>query len=112
MIEAIVIKYLSNKLQDVPVFAEVPVKAPKKFVVIEKIDGGQRNQIKASSISIQCYDDTLAKASALIDLVDDTIYGIVENDLISRVELGGSSRNTDIETKSYRYENIYNFFHY
>lgn len=111
MIEAIIIEYLKTKLS-IQAFAEIPSKKPKSYVIVEKIDGGKVNQIKAATVSVYSYASTLYGAAELDERVRDAMELIVEDDRISSCRIGGEDRNIDTENKEYRYETIFNLFYY
>lgn len=111
MIEAIIIEYLKTRL-NIQAYAEIPLKKPKSFVIVEKIGGGEANHIKATTVSVFSYASTLYGAAELDEKVRDAMAQIVEDERISSCKIGGEYRNIDSENKEYRYETIFNLFHY
>lgn len=111
IIEAVIIKYLEDKLK-VKAYAEIPKNRPKKFILVEKIDGGRTNCINASTLSVFSYAESLYDASELNELVKDTLIDAIEIDDISSSKIGGETRSIDTQNKLYRYETIINLYHY
>lgn len=111
MIEAIIIEYLNTKL-NIPTYAEIPTKKPKKYIIVEKIDGGRVNHIKASTVSVYSYGSSLFESAELDEMVKNAMEMIVEDERVSSCRIGGEDRNIDTDNKEYRYETIFNLFHY
>lgn len=111
MIEEIIIDYLSKALS-VPVYAEIPKKKSEQYIIVEKIAGGLVEKIKASSVSVYSYSSTQYKAAELDEVVRNTMLDIVSLDNISSCKVGGESRSNDVLNKEYRYETIFNLYHY
>jgi len=112
IIEAVVIEYLKNKLTNIPVYAEIPKNRPGKFVIVEKIEGGMTNHINASTLSIYSYANSMYEAAQLNESVKEYMLSIAELNTISGSKLGGDSRDIDSSNKEYRYECIFNLYHY
>lgn len=112
MIEKILIAYLNN-VMNVPVYAEKPIKdIPSQYIVLRQIDGGMINKINAATISFESYAESLVQAAELNDELQEKLFDVIILDEISSSTLGGSSRSIDIQTKSYCYESIFNFYFY
>lgn len=111
MIEITVIDYLKEVL-NIPVYAEIPTNRPQSFVVVNKIDGGETNQVNASTLSIYSYGKTLYDAAILNEDVKYAMKNIVKLHIVSGCKIGGDSRSIDEENKLYRYESIFNLYHY
>ena len=111
MIEAIIIKYLNEKL-GIPTSAEIPTSRPKKFIVVEEIDRGESNHIDAATISVYSYAETIYEAAKLNEDVIDEMSNIIVLDNISSCKLGGGGRSVDKDNKLPRYEAIFNIIYY
>ena len=111
IIEAVIIEYLEKEL-GVETYAEIPDEKPKKFIVVEKIDGGRINQIDASTLSVYSYGETLYDAVLLNEKVKSALLNVIVLDDISSSKIGGESRSIDKANKEYRYETIINLTHY
>lgn len=111
MIEAIVIKWLSEKM-DVPVFAEVPEDAPASFLLVEKTSGRRTNYLSFSSIVVQSYDESLLKAAELNETVKACMFELIEVQSVSKVSLNANYNFTDTQTKRYRYQSVFDIAHF
>lgn len=110
MIEKIVLDYLSNKL-DVSVYMEVP-KDIDTFLLVEKTGSGQRDRIYEATIAVQSYAKTMYEAACLNQMVKDAMNDIIELNEICRVRLNSDYNYTDIESKHYRYQAVFDLIHY
>ena len=124
MIEQTLLEYLSDKTSaGKNVFCERPAKAPSEYILIEKTGSGTENRITTSTFAIQSISNSLdggsmLQAITLNDEVKDALlgadedYGLVELEDIVRIELNSDYNFTDITTKEYRYQAIFNITHY
>lgn len=110
MIEKSVLDYLASNL-DVDCYTEKRVQ-DGKFVVIEKVSGGESNHIKRASIAIQSYADTMFDAAQLNEEVKAVMKGIVALAVISSCKLDKDYNFTDTSTKKYRYQAVFDLVHY
>lgn len=110
MIEKIVLDYLSDKL-DVPAFMEIP-KKEDTFVLLEKTGSAQRDKIYDATIAIQSYAPSMFEAATLNQKVKDAMNDIIELNEICRVRLNSDYNYTDIESKRYRYQAVFDLIHY
>lgn len=116
MIEQIVLDYLTEHI-DVPVFMELPEMPssefptlPERFILLEKVGGGQTDHIDSGSIAVQSYSlNSLYEAANLDEEMRTAMYGIVELDDISGVRLASNYNHTDTRTKRYRYQSVFDF---
>lgn len=105
------VAYLSERMS-IPVSGEIPASPPVSFVVVEKLDGGERNYIAESTIRLSCYADTLARAEDLSHEVQKTMKNMVFAPEISGMEFGGDHNATDTQNKCYCFEVVYHITHY
>jgi len=111
-IEEKVIKYLSDNLQ-VPVYAEVPKEKPTRFLTIERTGRAVIDHIKQANIAIQCWSSiSLVDASTLCDLVESVMDEYALDNSIVRCSLENSYNFTDVSTKTYRYQAVFNIVYY
>lgn len=116
MIEQIVLDYLTEHI-NVPVFMELPEipsgefpTLPERFILLEKVGGGQTDHIDSGSIAVQSYSlNSLYEAANLDEEMRTVMYGIVELDDISGVRLASNYNHTDTRTKRYRYQSVFDF---
>lgn len=112
MIEAKIIQYLSANMTP-NVSGEVPSPMPASFVVVEKTGGSQDNHIPNSTIAIQSYAESQAKACELNDdVIELMLYGLIEEPEIASVRLNATYNYTDTTTKRNRYQAVFNITHY
>ena len=116
MIEKIVLDYLTEHMT-VPVFMELPEvpsedysTMPERFIVLEKVGGGQNDHINSGSIAVQSYSlNSLYEAASLDEDMRSVMRGIIESDSISGIRLASNYNHTDTRTKRYRYQSVYEF---
>lgn len=111
MIELSLKKFLDGHLS-VPSFFEVPAKAPKKYVVIEKTGSSKVNYISSATVAFQSYADSLFEAALLNDEVKAVVEKLIELNEITSVRLNSDYNFTDPTTKQYRYQAVYDIGHY
>lgn len=119
MIETILIDYLENvqSLQDIPIVLEEPDPNPypggiRKFVRIQKTGSGRTNHLDRATVAFQSYADTLLEAAQLNDIVKRAVFGIIQLDTVSRVELNSDYEYTREDTKQPRYQAVFDFVYY
>lgn len=116
MIEQIVLDYLSEHI-DVPVFMELPEvpsedypTMPERFLLLEKVGGGQTDHLNSGSIAVQSYSlNSLYEAANIDEETRALMQNIVELDDISGVRLASNYNHTDTRTKRYRYQSVFDF---
>lgn len=116
MIEQIVLDYLTEHI-DVPVFMELPEipsgefpTLPERFILLEKVGGGQTDHIDSGSIAVQSYSlNSLYEAASLDEEMRTAMCGILELDDICGVRLASNYNHTDTRTKRYRYQSVFDF---
>lgn len=112
MIEKIVIKYLTGKLKNVPVYAEEPEKPPKEYLLVEKVGSSEENFIQTAQITIQSYSTSLLKAAQLNDVVKAAMRDMAELDSVSSCGLNSDYNYTDTATRRYRYQALFNIVYF
>lgn len=110
MIEKTILDYLSANLTE-SCYAERNGQKGK-FVIIEKVGGGQTNRIKRASIAVQSYADTMYEAAELNEKVKAVMDEAVALPNISSCKLDTDYNFTDTTTKKYRYQAVYDIIHY
>lgn len=116
MIEVTIKNYLDGALNGVPVFLELPEvpsedypQWPERFVLIEKVGGSRRNFVQLESFAIQSHSTKrLADAAALDEQVRDAMDMMAEDvEEIGSCRMASNYNHTDIRTKRYRYQCVY-----
>jgi hypothetical protein len=119
MIEKTVYDYLSGCLS-VPVMMELPEVPsedyptfPEEFVVLEKVAGSATDHINFATIAIQSYNIKSLYGAASLDKqvrnAMDAIAGSIDS--ISECQLTADTNFTDVSTKRYRYQCLYNIYY-
>lgn len=113
IIEETVRNYLAEQL-DCPVWLEVPknVAVPKEYVLLQKTGSGRYNHLNSAVIAAQSYSDSLVGAMDLNEAVKEAMDSLITLDSISRAALNSDYNFTDTQTKSYRYQAVYDITHY
>lgn len=111
MIEKIISDYLTSMLP-VPAFPEEPENRPDRYVLVEKTGGSKENYINSATVAIQSYAESLYLAAELNEAVKTAMENIAQLDIICSTELNSDYRYTDVETKRYRYQAVYDITHY
>lgn len=111
MIELTVIQYLTNLLNGIPVYAEIPEEMPDTFVVVEKTGSSRDNHINAATIAIQSYAPSMYDAAALNETIkthmDALPYAQGVSQTVFRSKLNSDYNYTDTSIKRYRYQAVY-----
>ena len=111
MIEIIVREHL-QELLDAPVYLEIPDDAPEKYVTVEKTGSSETNHILSATFAIQSRADSMYEAASLNEKVKAAMKRIIERDEISRSTLNSDYNFTDVITKKYRYQAVYDLKYY
>ena len=109
-IEEIICNYLTEKL-DIVALPEKPSRPFHRKVFVERTGGGGKF-LMGTTIAIQSYGDSKYEAAALNDEVIRTMNDAIECPAITEVELNSNYDFTDIETKEYRYQAVFDITHY
>lgn len=111
MIELVIKNYLDGHL-NVPSFFEHQEGIDGQYVLIEKLSGGKSNQLKSSVFAFQSYADSLFESAQLNEQVKEIVESMIEVPEISGVHLNSDYNFTDTQTKAYRYQAVYDIYHY
>ena len=111
MIEKIVLDYLSATLS-VPVYMEVPAKPPDVFVLVEKTGSSRANRVNRATLAVQSWTKTMSAAAELNAEVKAAMDGLSELDSVSACRLNSDYNFTDITTKHYRYQAVFDLVFY
>lgn len=111
MIEAIIIAYLNANLT-VPVSGEIPEDKTNRYVVVQKRGGERENHIYTSLFQFDVYAESLETAATLCKEVIAVIDEMTELDEVCNCEYGGDFNATNIASKQYCYQAMYNITHY
>lgn len=115
-IEQFVIDYLEDSL-GIPVSGQIPDHPnpstdPHEFIVVQLTGSTMTDHIWESTLAIQSYSDTLAKASKLNTRAVRSMLDIITENQICRSYLNSAYEYTDESTKSPRYQAVFVLSHY
>ena len=110
MIEKIILSYLSNALT-VPVYLEEPISKDNEYVIIEKTGSGKENYLSSATLAIQSYSTSM---STVIELNEKVKKAMEEMDIpeVCSCYLNSDYNWTDPETNRYRYQAVFDIYHY
>ena len=107
MIELIIKNYLDDNL-DVPVFLEKTGDIKGEYVIFEKTGSSD----KTSTFAFQSYSDSMYESARLNEKVKDAVKSMITLHEISKVKINSDYNFTDTRTKKYRYQAVFDIFHY
>lgn len=113
MIETTILTYLKSKL-DVPVLMEVPTSdpMPDRFVTIEKVGSTRKDHVVCDSIAFQSHSLTRLYDAAMLDeAVRQAVDEMPAETSVGSVYLASNYNHTDMRTKRYRYQCVYEIYH-
>ena len=111
MIEVIILNYLKTQLTE-PVYLEKPANAPEKYVFFEKTGSGRSNRLSSSTFAFQSYAGSLFSTCELNEKVKRAVDNLINLDAIGKVKLNSDYNYTDTIAKNYRYQAVYDIYHY
>lgn len=111
MIEITVLDYLSERIT-APVHMEVPEDPPDRFVVLKKADSSREDFLYRSMFLIRSYGPTLLEAALLSAEVVRAMQRLPENPEVSGCYLTGDYNFTDTASKRYRYQAVFDVYHF
>ena len=111
MIEKVILDYLSDRLS-VETRMERPDNPPTRYVLIEKTGSGRRNLIYSSTLAVQSYAESMVEAAKLNEEVKEAMFNAVILNEVGRVSLNSDYNFTDISSKQYRYQAVFDITHY
>lgn len=112
MIEKIIINHL-QAVQELPVYAETPVKPTEEYILIEKTGGVEENHIRQATVAVQSISRvSMLRAAELAEKHREEMLGLAANDRVFRCAVNAGPYNfTDTETKEYKYQTVYDIFY-
>lgn len=111
MIELTVKEYLETVL-DCPVFMEVPENPAPPFVIVQKTGSGRENQLDSAMIVVQSYDASLYKAALLNERVKEAMDALPDLPSVSGCYRNSDYPFPDTTKKRYRYQAVFDIYHY
>lgn len=111
MIEIVFLNYLSDRL-GVPVRMEIPEDPPARYVVLKRSGRGRESHLHAANLIAESHGESLAEAAMLNEQVKAALDDLESLDEISSAELASDYPVTDTGNKKYRYQAVYEIYHY
>ena len=105
MIESIILKWLKKELTPTP-------EAGKDFVLFEKTSGKEDEGLNTATFAFQSYGGSLFKAASLNERVKKSIKKLAETNGVIKAELNSDYNFTDLTTKRYRYQAVFDITYY
>ena len=113
MIEETVLDYLKSAGLSAPVYIEIPKNPSQEYFAIERTSGGMENHIKNSTFAIKSYANSLYRAACMNEEIKTAMLdGLITLGSISKVSLNSDYNFTDTTTKKYRYQAVFDIYHY
>lgn len=112
MIEKIVIDYLNTVITDTRAYVEKPKNQGKKFILVEKTGGGEKNHIKTATVAIQSYADSRYNAAVLNEIVKDKMKNMISLPTVSKCKLNSDYPYPDTTVKEERYQAVFDIVFY
>lgn len=112
MIEKTILEYLNARL-DVPAYMEVPAKRiPASYVIIEKTGSSKNDYLYTSMMTFKSCAPSLYRAAELNEAVKAAMDDAVTLPEVTRSQLNSDYNYTNTATKTYRYQAVYDIWHY
>lgn len=113
IIEEITREYLDEQLT-CPVWLEIPkgVTIPEQYVLVQKTGSSRTDHLNHARLAIQSYAGRLVDAMDLNEEVKEAMDNLITLGSVSRSALNSDYNFTDTQTKSYRYQAVYDVTHY
>ena len=111
MIEKTILDFLQSELTE-PVYLEKPETAPNRYILFERTGGGRPNSLPLSTFAFQSYAESLYEAASLNERLKTTVDNLITLNEIGSVRLNSDYNFTDTTTKKYRYQAVYDIYHY
>ena len=111
MIE-IKVKTLLEQTLDVPVYLEQPTEKPESYLLIERKGMGEENHLGGSLFMFQSYAESMYQAAVLNKEVIQAVKDLIVDDEIVSISLNTDYIFTDVTSKKYRYQAVFDIKHY
>lgn len=107
-------KTVKDHLEDlgVPVCLEVPASPPEKFLVVEKTGSDRSDRLYRAMIVVKSYGKSLLEAATLNESVLACMDTLAEEAEVSACRLNSDYNFTDTASKRYRYQAVFDVYHY
>ncbi len=107
MIETVVLRHLEEKTK-LPCYLEVPERPENEYIIIEKTGSGRTDHIERATIAVKsCSRISLLRAAEINEAAKAAMDTLPERPEVFRSALNSDYNYTDTETKTYRYQAVY-----
>lgn len=106
MIELILKSYLEDELKINAYFEKFPT-MPNTYLLIEKTGSDSENHIYSTTFAIQSIAPSLYAAASLNETVKAAMENFVGEEGIASCKLNSDYNFTDTQSKTYRYQAVY-----
>jgi hypothetical protein len=100
-------QWLKDNGYDLTVYTEIEKSMPDEFITLEKTGGGESNFIGETTIAIQSWADSLARAAEINEIAKDAARNLINDGRVIQADLQTDYPFTDTETKKYRYQAVF-----
>lgn len=113
IIEQTIYEYLRDNTH-LPVYMEVPnLSKVKAFYTIEKTGSSKTNRLETSTFAVQSWsDNSLFESATMNEEIKQVVENMVDIDRVTKVSMNSDYNYTDLTTKHYRYQAVFNITHY
>ena len=113
MIEATVIRYISETLNTNDVYAERPTTPPEEYYVIERTGSAETNLVRRATLAVQSISrSSLLRAAEMNEELLRILPDIVRTEPnIGRCRLNSAYNFTNTETHEYRYQAVFDIYY-
>ena len=111
MIEITVLDYLQAQIPEISASLEKPETPPASYLVLQKTGTSNVDGIREATFAIQSYAPSLYEAIVLNGRVKAAMDAMGPPNGVFCAKLNTDYENTDIQTKEYRYQAVYEVYH-
>lgn len=112
MIEVYLYEYLTKNLS-VPAYLQIPEDQAQKYVVIDKIGGSEiQRTLQESRFAFQSYADSMYESAELNEELKACVKSMLKDNKIAGIDLVSDYNWTDVSTRKYRYQAVFDIYHY
>ena len=110
-IEITALRFLEARIRDVPVFLEKPERPPRRYILIRKTGSSRANRIMEATLAVQSIAPSLYDAMSLSGRVVAAMDDMGPGDGVFTAHLNSDYEYTDLTTKEYRYQAIFEVYY-
>lgn len=107
MIEKTIFDYIKQTITEVPIYMEEPEHPPASYITVRRTGRDIDDQIQQATIAILSYGGSMYDAAMLDERVVAAMLAMAPDDGVFSVDLNTDYEYTNLETKQYRYQAIF-----